>query len=274
MINTPFNYTGSKYKILNQILPLFDYSKDYFIDLFCGGGSVYTNVSDKYKKILINDIILELILIHKNLIETPDDFVRNVKQIMVKSKDDQEYFHKLRIDFNQNKSPEKLWALMLSCTNNMMRFNKKFEFNQTFGKRTWNDSTEKKVKEFVNYMQSYKDKINYESKNFYEIFPKKSCMIYLDPPYTNTEAGYNSYWSVDLENKLFEYIIELHNSGHSFMLSGVKGKHKDDKESKIINKLIDYGFNYKLIDLDYEKVARKKNSKNSQEIVIFNYSLK
>ncbi len=38
MINTPFNYTGSKYKILNQILPLFDYQKEYFIDLFCGGG--------------------------------------------------------------------------------------------------------------------------------------------------------------------------------------------------------------------------------------------
>ena len=26
-IETPFNYTGSKYKILDQILPLFDYKK-------------------------------------------------------------------------------------------------------------------------------------------------------------------------------------------------------------------------------------------------------
>src|SRR5574344_1815734 len=47
MINPPFNYTGSKFKLLDQILPLLDYNKEYFIDLFCGGGSVYTNVLDK-----------------------------------------------------------------------------------------------------------------------------------------------------------------------------------------------------------------------------------
>jgi len=33
MIETPFNYTGSKYKLLEQILPKFDYSKPYFLDL-------------------------------------------------------------------------------------------------------------------------------------------------------------------------------------------------------------------------------------------------
>lgn len=69
MINTPFNYTGSKFRLLEQILPHFDYTKEYFIDLFCGGGSVYTNVVDKYQKVLINDRIEELILIHKNLIQ-------------------------------------------------------------------------------------------------------------------------------------------------------------------------------------------------------------
>lgn len=271
MTNTPFNYTGSKYKILNQILPLFDYQKEYFIDLFCGGGSVYTNVASKYKKVLINDVITDLVLIHKNLIQNPEEFIKSVKEIIVKSKDDLEYYLKLRDEYNKNKSPEKLWALMLSCTNNMMRFNKKFEFNQTFGKRTWNDSTEKKVEIFVNYIQDYKDKIIFESKNFYEIFPTKPTMVYLDPPYTNTEAGYNSYWSLSFEKKLYDYILQLHNSGHSFMLSGVKGKHKDSKESELIHKLIDDGFNYKIINLDYEKVARKKNSKESQEIVIFNY---
>ena len=31
-IETPFNYTGSKHRILDQILPLFDYSKRNFVD--------------------------------------------------------------------------------------------------------------------------------------------------------------------------------------------------------------------------------------------------
>lgn len=273
MINTPFNYTGSKFKILEQILPLFDYDKDYFIDLFCGGGSVYSNVVSRYKRVLINDIITDLVLIHKNLIHNPDEFISRVKEVIVKSKDDVDYYLELRSDYNKNKSPEKLWALMLSCTNNMMRFNKKFEFNQTFGKRTWNDSTENKVNTFVNFIHNYKDKIKFESKHFFEIIPQKPTMVYLDPPYINTEAGYNAYWSSSFEKRLYEYILELNNNGHSFMLSGVKGKHKKDEESALINSLINYGFNYRIIDLDYEKVARKKNSKESQEIVIFNYEV-
>jgi site-specific DNA-adenine methylase len=44
MIETPMNYTGSKFKLLEQLLPEFDYTKPYFIDLFTGGGSVYTNM--------------------------------------------------------------------------------------------------------------------------------------------------------------------------------------------------------------------------------------
>lgn len=59
MINTPFNYTGNKFKLLDQILPHMDYSKKYFIDLFAGGGSVYTNVVDKYEKCWL--MILSLI---------------------------------------------------------------------------------------------------------------------------------------------------------------------------------------------------------------------
>jgi len=57
MIETPFNYTGSKFKLLEQLLTEFDYTKTTFVDVFCGGGSVYTNVLDRYDRIIINDII-------------------------------------------------------------------------------------------------------------------------------------------------------------------------------------------------------------------------
>jgi site-specific DNA-adenine methylase len=67
-IETPFNYTGSKYKLLSQLLPNFDYSKKYFIDVFAGGGAVYTNILDKYEKVIVNDIINDLVGIHKELI--------------------------------------------------------------------------------------------------------------------------------------------------------------------------------------------------------------
>ena len=114
MIETPFNYTGSKYKLLNQLLPEFDYSKSDFIDLFCGGGSVYTNVVDKYEMVVVNDIISYLIGIHQQLLVS-DDIIEITKSLCP-TKTDSQSFLELRKDYNQNPSAEKLWALMLSCT--------------------------------------------------------------------------------------------------------------------------------------------------------------
>lgn len=64
MINSPFNYTGSKFKLLPQIIPHFDTSKKKFIDLFAGGGSVYTNIIHLYEDVWVNDIIDDLMCIH------------------------------------------------------------------------------------------------------------------------------------------------------------------------------------------------------------------
>lgn len=269
MINTPFNYTGSKFKLLEQILPLFDYTKTKFIDVFTGSFVVSTNVIEKYENILANDIIKELIDIHKLLINNPENIINKTKELTSGCKEEQNKYVELRTSFNNEKSPEKLWALMLTCTNNMLRFNKSFEFNQTWGKRGWSESTENKVNIFIESIKKYKDKIYLSNKNFYEIDINSDCFYYLDPPYINTEAGYNSYWSLELENKLYNYIIELDKNKCTFALSGVIGEHKNNKKSKLIDNLITK-FNYKILEFNYNKVAKIKN-KESKEILIYNY---
>lgn len=269
-INSPMNYSGSKFKLLEQILPLFDYDKEYFIDLFTGGGSVYANILDKYNKVLINDVIKDLVETHKQLCYNPHEFIESVKKL-ANTKHDKELYLQLRASYNEENTPEKLYALMLSCTNNMFRFNLKGGFNQTWGKRGFNSSTEKKLDAFVEHIGQYKDKIIYTSNNFYNVKAKKPTFFYIDPPYTNTEAGYNSYWSQDLEDRLYTYIKELDKNDHTFALSGLLGEHKNNKRSAIIDNLISDGFNYKVLDFDYERVARNKQSKNSEEILIFNY---
>lgn len=183
MINTPLNFTGSKYKLLDQLLPTFDYNKEKFVDLFTGGGSVYTNILDKYEIVIINDIIEDLVNIHKNLMYNPDDIIDKAKSLAT-CKEDKDKFLKLRDSYNKNKSPDKLWALMLSCTSNLMRFNKKLLFNQTWEKRGWNDSTEKKTKEYVEHIQKYKDNIIYQIGSFNNIkIDSNDYMVYIDPPY-------------------------------------------------------------------------------------------
>lgn len=44
IISSPLNYTGGKFKLLPQILPLFPQVSGTFIDLFCGGCNVGINV--------------------------------------------------------------------------------------------------------------------------------------------------------------------------------------------------------------------------------------
>lgn len=269
-VNTALNFTGSKYKLLDQIVPEMDYTKKYFVDLFAGSGVVGFNVVDKYEKILTNDIISDLIGIHRETIYNSEEFIEKVKSLCV-SKEDQDGFNKLRKEYNSNKTPEGLYALILCSTNNMMRYNKNFEYNQTFGRRNFNTSTQNKLDEFINYIQSYKDKIFFSSKHFSDIKVLKPSMVYIDPPYLETEAGYNSYFSNSDGQKLYEYCKELDKKGHSFMMSGVVGEHKNGKRSKLIDDLISDGYRYKILNYDYEKVARNKNSKNSNEIIIMNY---
>lgn len=278
-INPPFNYSGSKLKLLDQILPLFDYSKNYFIDLFAGGGSVYTNVLDKFDKILVNDVIFDLIEIHKKLLNNPLPFIEDVKNL-ANTKYNQELYNQLRESYNTEKTPEKLYALMLSCTNNLIRFNKSGNFNQTWGRRGYNDNTQKKINIFVEHISKYKEKLIYTSKNFYEIKPIKSSMIYCDPPYGASvendiisnkqvsEAGYNVVWSQNDDIKLYNYILNLDKNQHSFMLSGVI-EHQN-KKSWIINKLISDKFIYKEIDFNYNKVSRN-GIKKTTEVIVMNY---
>ena len=63
--------------------------------------------------------------IQKGLVNDPETIIQKTKSTVV-DKNNVDGFLELRKSFNNEKSPEKLWALMLSCTNNMMRFNKKF----------------------------------------------------------------------------------------------------------------------------------------------------
>lgn len=267
---TVMNYTGSKFKLLDQILPEMDYTKSFFVDLFAGGGSVYTNVVDKYDKILVNDVIKDLIGIHKGLVDN-DEIIEDTK-FWCSLKEDQIGYHLLRDSYNAYKTPEKLWALMLCCTNNMVRFNKSFGFNQTHGKRTWNDSTTKKVKAFTEHIRQYKDKLIFVSKNFHEIKINKPTMVYADPPYMNTTAGYGRgrIWTKELEEKLYKYLVNLDKNGSSFMVSG--SSNHDGESCVLLDKLIADGYINKELKFDYNKVSRK-GKKETTEIIIKNYGI-
>jgi len=279
-IDSVLNYTGSKYKLLDQLLPTFDYSKPYFIDLFSGGGSVYINILDKYEKVLVNDIIKDVIGIHKEIIKD-DIIIENTKSICP-IKGDKEGFLELRKSYNEYPTSEKLWALILCSTNNMMRFNQQFKYNQTYGDRCWNSSTELKVENMKNHIRAFKDKIKYVSYNFNDIkIENDKNMIYIDPPYGYikqengmigkkqiSEAGYNAYYKQEDDVNLYNYIKNINKNGSSFVVSGLL--EHDGKESWLLSRLIEDGFKYYELEYNYNKVSRK-GDKKSVELIIKNF---
>ena len=162
-----------------------------------------------------------------------------------------------------------------------MRFNGSGLFNQSWGKRQWNESTDKKVNDFITNVRPYKDKIIFTSKNFSDVKITKPSMVYIDPPYSSvedengnitnesiSEAGYSVIYKPETDIILYEYCKELDRNGSSFMISGLI-EHAG-KKSWILNQLLRDGFRCDDLYFNYNKVSKKGN-KESREVIIMNY---
>jgi len=270
-INSPLNFTGSKFKILDQLIPKFDVKKKIFIDLFTGGGCVFANVLDKYKYVFVNDIITDLIEIHKEILLNTDEFVSQVKNYCVE-KTDKSGFHKLRDEYNLDPDPARLMALILCSTNNFMRFNKKFRFNNTFGKRTFNPNSQKKIDAFAQCCKPHLKTISLKCGSFDKVPVDGDAFYYIDPPFTGTEAGYNAYWNKDDDFKLYEYISSIMRCGASFALSGIEREGVHNPLMKMIQALVGSGVYRYELENDYKKVARVKR-KPDLELLYTNYEI-
>src|SRR5574344_2177529 len=134
-------YAGSKDKILDQILPYLNASKkDVMVDLFCGGGSV-ASAELKFKHVIANDI-------NKDLIEADE----NMALIMSACPENKEQYVKYREKYNSEQEEADRWTEFLvlasCCTNNLIRYNRRGEFNQTYGERKMNPHSVERMTDF------------------------------------------------------------------------------------------------------------------------------
>jgi len=240
---------------------------------------VYINSLDKFSgKIHVNDYISDLMCVQEQLIYSLD-IIDVVKNIQINSQDD---YINVRQQYNSSPTPEHLWALMMSCTNNMLRFNKAGKFNQTYGKRKFNSATEEKAISFHNMGYPHRKRIKFTYGHFNYVPVTSDTFVYIDPPYGyidvngkmgNTqisEAGYNAFWDKSDEEILLKYILDADKIGASVMVSGVL-VHKS-KVSWILNTLINMGYPHRTITCDYNKVSRVDSSDTS-EIILTNYEI-
>lgn len=295
-INSCFNYTGGKYRLLPQIYPHFPNKYENFVDLFCGGGTVGINSLPK-KQIVLNDSqsqVIEWFEVLRNhsfeevtrkleaIINTfnlSDTYRKGYEFYGAESSKGLVQFNKkgylkMRAFYNTMDStvdkPFFFYLLTVYGFNNQIRFNKKGEFNLPVGKRDFNKSMRTKLYHFQQALAS-KSVVTFDL-DFESLTLKKEDFVYVDPPYLITTASYNEngLWNPSEEKRLLTYLDTLNHQGNKFALSNVL-EHK----GRVNEILEEWSKKYKIIDLDYQYNNSNYQSKNiekrTREVLIVNY---
>lgn len=228
MIKSPLNYTGNKFKLLNQIIPVFP-KVQKFADVFCGGLNVGINVDADV--VFANDRMSPLIEMYEYFqLHSIDEILSEISSIITfynLSKTNQDGFFKLRNDYNAKKDPLKLFVLTCYSFNHIIRFNNSYEYNSSFGKDigTFNKSIETNLIEFVDRLHS--KTIVFSSRDFRELDYSSVDLVYCDPPYLISNAMYNDGkrcfgdWSKQDDADLLQILDAVHQNGKMFALSNV-----------------------------------------------------
>lgn len=291
------NYTGGKYKLLNQLLPLFPSKINTFVDLFCGGATVALNVNSN--KTICNDSNSDLIYLFNyfkktDLIYLFQSLNRIINEYDLSKSDKYGYdyyncnsnnglsqfnrdkYLKLREDFNSNRLLEfdrclYFYTLIVFGFNNQIRFNKKHKFNNPVGKRDFNSITQKNLVNFHRIIN--KKNITFLNKDFVDFDVSDlsfNDFVYCDPPYLITTAPYNEQnaWNISHEKNLMLFLDKLNENNINFALSNIlecKGK-----ENKILKDWADqYNINY--LDFGYNNANYQRKNDTSVEVLICNY---
>lgn len=301
LIKSPLNYTGGKYKLLPQILPLLPDNIDIFVDLFGGGFNVGINV--KADKIIYNDIVSQVV----NLLNTFktngvdeifNEILNNIKKYNLSNSTTKTYedykclssdglgkynkdgYLNMRESYNnykENNFKKDLLFYTLICYsfNNQIRFNSKGNFNMPYGKRDFNKNIRNNLNDFLNKL--HKIKVDFYNKDFRELEATSKLtsndFVYADPPYLITTASYNENggWTKKDEYDLLNLLDNLNKQNIKFALSNVfehKGKSNDilKEWSKKYN--VNY-INSTYFNCNYQSKDKNKNS--SVEVLITNY---
>lgn len=302
-IKSCLNYTGGKYKLLPQIIPLIPRDIDTFYDIFCGGCNVGINV--KANHIIFNDKMNELIELYKNLSNVKyNEIVSDIEKIIEKFalsntfKNGYEFYNcqsskglmdynresylKLRAEYNRLKIEKNtndiylnliLYILIVYGFNNQIRFNKKGQFNIPVGKRDFNQKVRSNLEKFISKIAE--ESVEFRNKDFKE-FPfeliKKEDFVYLDPPYLVATATYNEQggWNEDDEIELLSKLDYLNDKGIRFALSNVI-ENKGNSNNILEEWSKKYNINYLNYDYNNSNYQIKDKNQKTIEVLITNY---
>ena len=279
MLKSPFNYIGGKYRLLQQLLPLFPVKINTFVDLFTGGLDVSLNV--RAASTHCNDINHYLISVYTDFQRCPleqllADIGGRIAHYRL-SKTNEEGFLQLRADYNATHDPLLLFLLTCYGFNHQLRFNSRGEFNNPFGRNRseYNANIQANLIRMHRRIKAFQfTALNF--KDFDVSHLRTGDFLYADPPYLISCGSYNDGkrgfegWSEADDQQLFELLDGLNARNVQFALSNVVS-HKGQVNRGLIEwagKYNTHHINYRYNNSSYHQKDRQPDT---DEVLITNY---
>lgn len=286
LVKSPFNYTGGKYRLLKQLLPLFPSDINTMVDVFGGGFNVGANILSQ--NTIYNDHITPLSCLleylYNNSIDNVLDYIYNRISDYGLSKNNKDSFNLFRKDYNNSdyKHPLDLFVLNCYSFNHQLRWNNKREYNSSHGtnRSSFNSNTEKNLINFMNRLHDLH--ITFFNKDFMDLNYNKFSshdFLYFDPPYLVSTAMYNDgkrgfkNWTVNEETQLYTLLSDLDSNNIYWGLSNTITNNGETNQLfkewlEDNNKFKIYRINSDYSNSNYHK--KNKTKKDNYEVYVTN----
>ena len=278
---SPMNYTGGKFKLLPQLLPLFPADVHTFVDLFAGGLDVSMNM--RAQRYVCNDLNAPLTRLYEEVkargfASTQRHIARRVSKYAL-TKENEAGYLALRKHYNRYGHPLDLFVLAAFSFNHQLRFSQSGTFNAPFGRDR--SAYNPRMKDGLAHLAHFlgRGSVAVSTSDFRSLKAVGKCktgdFVYADPPYLISTGTYNDGkrgyggWGDAEESALLNSLDALDRRGVTFGLSNVlvhKGAENRD--------LIEWAQKYQIhpIAANYNNSNYQSRAKESvtQEVYITN----
>ena len=294
----PFNYNGSKERILPLIKQNLPQNCTMLVDMFGGSGTLCVNTD--FAMYIYNEKNKYMCNLFRTIKECDIDFILNHIEDNIQyyglSKNDKEAFLNFRKDFNnktytfldvqedwhRHVANIDLYTLICYSFNYILGFNSSGKFSVPSGYRrsSFNNSLKNKLVDYTNVLK-YKD-IKIYSLDFRDLYQQLCSMfvndfsgifMFVDPPYSISNSSYdrtyNMKWNIENDIDLHNILKDFNNKGGRFMYTNqVQKGNVINKELLTFSKV----FNTLNTNCDFSNCNYQRSCKgNDKEILIKNY---
>jgi len=256
----PFlQWVGGKRTVAKQLIEHIPTNLNNYYEPFLGGGALFFQVKQMFKKCFLSDINLELITTYNAVKKNPETVGALLEEY--NSKHSKEYYYKVR-NVSNSSHPDNISARFLYLTRyafkGIYRLNKKGSNVSSFAYKTYKTS---RIHNRLKDCSSLLNNVSIYATDFSFIEPQQNDFVYFDPPYH--KAGEKFYTRLPFDEneqiRLRDFTEMLTCKGVKIMVS--------NSDTKFIRDIYK-DFNINTIDVKYSLPDKREKL---QELMITNY---